>query len=80
MRDADVRDPAQLGALRDDPASTYPRADFLVGTPADVAQRLIALHRETRFDHFAHWARLPGLSRDRAVETLRSGGMCSAAG
>ena len=36
-----------------------------------IAQRLIALHRETRFDHFAHWARLPGLPHERAIETLR---------
>jgi alkanesulfonate monooxygenase SsuD/methylene tetrahydromethanopterin reductase-like flavin-dependent oxidoreductase (luciferase family) len=61
----------QLGALREDPALTFPRADFLVGTPAEVAQRLINLHRETRFDHFAHWARLPGLPHQRALETLR---------
>jgi alkanesulfonate monooxygenase SsuD/methylene tetrahydromethanopterin reductase-like flavin-dependent oxidoreductase (luciferase family) len=61
----------QLGTLREHPALTFPRGDFLVGTPAEVAQRLIALHRDTHFDHFAHWARLPGLSHERTLETLR---------
>ncbi|TDU87314.1 alkanesulfonate monooxygenase SsuD/methylene tetrahydromethanopterin reductase-like flavin-dependent oxidoreductase (luciferase family) [Kribbella voronezhensis] len=47
------------------------RDDYLVGTPAEVADRLIALGRELRFSQFAHWARLPGLSHARASETLR---------
>jgi hypothetical protein len=32
---------------------------------------LAALHRELRFVHFAHWARLPGPSHERALESLR---------
>lgn len=46
------------------------RTDYLVGTIDEVAQRLTDLHRDVRFDHFAHWARLPGLSHTRATETL----------
>jgi alkanesulfonate monooxygenase SsuD/methylene tetrahydromethanopterin reductase-like flavin-dependent oxidoreductase (luciferase family) len=61
----------QLSTLRDASQASFDRADFLVGTPADVAERLATLYREAPFDHFAHWARLPGLSHERAVETLR---------
>lgn len=45
--------------------------DHLVGTPEQIADRLTALHAEIRFDHFAHWMRLPGISHTRAMETLR---------
>lgn len=60
---SDAADAANAPALR--------RDDYLVGTPAEVADRLAALHRELRFAHFAHWARLPGLSHERALESLR---------
>lgn len=46
------------------------RAQYLVGTPEDIASRLVALHRELRFNHFAYWARLPGLSHSRAMRCL----------
>jgi alkanesulfonate monooxygenase SsuD/methylene tetrahydromethanopterin reductase-like flavin-dependent oxidoreductase (luciferase family) len=46
------------------------RANYLVGTPEDVAGTLAALHDDVRFDHFAYWARLPGLSHARAMESL----------
>jgi alkanesulfonate monooxygenase SsuD/methylene tetrahydromethanopterin reductase-like flavin-dependent oxidoreductase (luciferase family) len=46
------------------------REDYLVGTPEDVAARLIALHEATRFVHFAHWLRLPTLSHDAALRSL----------
>jgi alkanesulfonate monooxygenase SsuD/methylene tetrahydromethanopterin reductase-like flavin-dependent oxidoreductase (luciferase family) len=59
-RHADAEEPA---ALR--------REDYLVGTPAEVADDLIELHRKTGFDHFAGWARLPGLSHERALSSLR---------
>jgi alkanesulfonate monooxygenase SsuD/methylene tetrahydromethanopterin reductase-like flavin-dependent oxidoreductase (luciferase family) len=45
--------------------------DYFVGTPDEVARRLAELHRDFGFDQFAHWARLPGLSHDRSIETLR---------
>ncbi|HEX6361215.1 LLM class flavin-dependent oxidoreductase [Actinophytocola sp.] len=48
-----------------------PRDAYLVGTPAEVAARLADLADELRFEHFAHWARLPGLSHERALESLR---------
>jgi alkanesulfonate monooxygenase SsuD/methylene tetrahydromethanopterin reductase-like flavin-dependent oxidoreductase (luciferase family) len=38
------------------------RAEYLVGAPEDIAGRLVSLHRELRFSHFAYRARLPGLS------------------
>ncbi|TCO21316.1 alkanesulfonate monooxygenase SsuD/methylene tetrahydromethanopterin reductase-like flavin-dependent oxidoreductase (luciferase family) [Kribbella steppae] len=46
------------------------REDYLVGTPEDVAARLIAVHEATRFVHFAHWLRLPTLSHDAAMRSL----------
>jgi alkanesulfonate monooxygenase SsuD/methylene tetrahydromethanopterin reductase-like flavin-dependent oxidoreductase (luciferase family) len=46
------------------------REDYLVGTPDDVAARLIALHEETRFVHFAHWLRLPTMSHEAAMRSL----------
>lgn len=52
-------------------ARVQDRAEYLVGTPEDVAGRLAALRRDVRFDHFAYWARLPGLSHARAMESLR---------
>ncbi len=47
------------------------RADYLVGTPDEVAARLADLAGELRFEHFAHWARLPGLSHEQAMASLR---------
>jgi probable F420-dependent oxidoreductase len=55
------------------PASTgarLAREQYLVGTPDEVANRLIQLHQDLRFSHFAYWARLPGLSHTRTMETL----------
>jgi alkanesulfonate monooxygenase SsuD/methylene tetrahydromethanopterin reductase-like flavin-dependent oxidoreductase (luciferase family) len=48
-----------------------PREAYLVGTPSEVAARLRKLAEELRFEHFAHWARLPGLPHERALESLR---------
>lgn len=55
-----------------DPWSTadIERSDYLVGPPGQVADRLADLHADIGFDHFAHWARLPGLSHTRAMESL----------
>jgi alkanesulfonate monooxygenase SsuD/methylene tetrahydromethanopterin reductase-like flavin-dependent oxidoreductase (luciferase family) len=57
------------GQLRGEPPELH-REDYLVGTPDEVADRLRALADELRFEHFAHWARLPGLSHDRAMASL----------
>ncbi|MGW1339875.1 LLM class flavin-dependent oxidoreductase [Kribbella sp. NPDC002412] len=46
------------------------REDYLVGTPDDIATRLIALHEATRFAHFAHWLRLPTLPHKAAMRSL----------
>ena len=46
------------------------REDYLVGTPDDVADRLIALHEATSFVHFAHWLRLPTVSHEAAMRSL----------
>jgi alkanesulfonate monooxygenase SsuD/methylene tetrahydromethanopterin reductase-like flavin-dependent oxidoreductase (luciferase family) len=55
------------------PAPASPRLapeQYLVGTPHQVAHRLIQLHHDLHFDHFAYWARLPGLAHRRTMETL----------
>lgn len=57
------------GQLRGEQPEPH-REDYLVGTPDEVADRLRALADELRFEHFAHWARLPGLSHDRAMASL----------
>jgi alkanesulfonate monooxygenase SsuD/methylene tetrahydromethanopterin reductase-like flavin-dependent oxidoreductase (luciferase family) len=61
----------QLSALRGAAPAELTRQDYLVGTPDEVADRLVDIHRRTPYDHFAHWARLPGLPHQRAMETLR---------
>ena len=44
---------------------------YLVGTPDEVAQGLISLHGEAPYDHFCFWARLPGLTHEQALESMR---------
>jgi alkanesulfonate monooxygenase SsuD/methylene tetrahydromethanopterin reductase-like flavin-dependent oxidoreductase (luciferase family) len=62
----------QISAYSGERAGPPPRReDYLVGTPDDVAIRLTELHRALRFTHFAHWARLPGLTHERALASLR---------
>lgn len=46
------------------------RESYLVGTPEDVANRLIALQHATRFTQFAHWLRLPTMTHEAAVRSL----------
>jgi alkanesulfonate monooxygenase SsuD/methylene tetrahydromethanopterin reductase-like flavin-dependent oxidoreductase (luciferase family) len=45
--------------------------DFLVGTPDEVAERLVLLHREVPYDHFAFWGRLPGFTHEQALRAMR---------
>jgi len=61
---------APLARDRGAPPPQPRREEYLVGTPDDVAARLVALHVEAGFDHFAHWARLPGLTHEQALRTL----------
>jgi alkanesulfonate monooxygenase SsuD/methylene tetrahydromethanopterin reductase-like flavin-dependent oxidoreductase (luciferase family) len=60
-------------ALRPDPLrpEDLDRDEYLVGTPADVADRLAALYRDVRFDQFAFWARLPGIGQQQAATAQR---------
>jgi alkanesulfonate monooxygenase SsuD/methylene tetrahydromethanopterin reductase-like flavin-dependent oxidoreductase (luciferase family) len=61
-------------ATEDDPTAggwQPRREDYLVGTPEDVAARLRELHNTVGFDHFAAWARLPGLSHENALNSMR---------
>lgn len=62
----------QISAYAGQPNTpVLPREAYLVGTPAEVASRLENLAEELRFEHFAHWARLPGVPHERACESLR---------
>jgi alkanesulfonate monooxygenase SsuD/methylene tetrahydromethanopterin reductase-like flavin-dependent oxidoreductase (luciferase family) len=47
------------------------REDNLVGTPDDVAEGMSTLYTEVPFDHFAFWARLPGLTQEQASRSQR---------
>jgi alkanesulfonate monooxygenase SsuD/methylene tetrahydromethanopterin reductase-like flavin-dependent oxidoreductase (luciferase family) len=47
------------------------RAEYLVGDPDDIAARFTRLHTDVPFDHFAFWARLPSLSHEQALTSLR---------
>jgi alkanesulfonate monooxygenase SsuD/methylene tetrahydromethanopterin reductase-like flavin-dependent oxidoreductase (luciferase family) len=46
-------------------------AEYLVGSPEDVAGRLRALRDTVPFDHFAFWHRLPGLTMEQASTAQR---------
>ena len=57
--------------LRSPDTPVHDREAYLVGTPETVAARLGQLRDHLRFVHFAHWARLPGMSHAGALESLR---------
>ena len=44
---------------------------YLVGTPDEVAEGLIGLHKEAPYDHFCFWGRLPGVTHEEALENMR---------
>ena len=44
---------------------------YLVGTPDEVADGLISLHREAPYDHFCFWGRLPGVTHEEALANAR---------
>lgn len=44
--------------------------DHLVGTPEDIAQRLLAMQREAPFQELVFWYRLPGIPHDRAMQHM----------
>ena len=44
---------------------------YFVGTPDEVARGLIQVHQEAPYDHFCFWGRLPGITHERALESVR---------
>ena len=44
---------------------------YFVGTPDEVARGLIQVHQEAPYDHFCFWGRLPGITHERALESMR---------
>ncbi len=45
--------------------------NYFVGTPEQVAARLIALHRDAPYDQLCFWARLPGLRHEQTLASMR---------
>ena len=44
---------------------------YFVGTPDEVARGLIQVHQEAPYDHFCFWGRLPGITHQQALESIR---------
>jgi probable F420-dependent oxidoreductase len=44
---------------------------YYVGIPEEVADGLIGLYQEAPYDHFCFWARLPGITREQALKSMR---------
>ncbi len=44
---------------------------YVVGTPDQVAERLIAIYKAAPYDRFCFWGRLPGLSHEQALKSTR---------
>ncbi|GLZ37116.1 LLM class flavin-dependent oxidoreductase [Actinokineospora sp. NBRC 105648] len=51
-------------------AAGLDRDNYLVGSPATVADKVVALHRRVPFDHLCLWGRLPGLDHAQAVAAV----------
>jgi probable F420-dependent oxidoreductase len=47
------------------------RERYHVGAPNDVAERLIQLHERSSYDHLCFWGRLPGVSHEQALASMR---------
>jgi hypothetical protein len=43
----------------------------MVGDPDEVAEGLIEVHEQAPFDHFCFWARLPGITHEQALRSMR---------
>jgi alkanesulfonate monooxygenase SsuD/methylene tetrahydromethanopterin reductase-like flavin-dependent oxidoreductase (luciferase family) len=43
---------------------------YLVGTPEEVADGLIALYEEAPYDHLCFWGRLPGVTHEQALANM----------
>jgi probable F420-dependent oxidoreductase len=68
---------AEWGADRGEPKPGPTRPEdlqwegYLVGNPDEVAERLIRLHEEAPYDHLCYWARLPGVTHEQALRSMR---------
>ncbi len=52
-------------------AEDLPWERYFVGNPDEVAEGLIRLHEEAPYDHFCFWGRLPGITHEGALESMR---------
>jgi alkanesulfonate monooxygenase SsuD/methylene tetrahydromethanopterin reductase-like flavin-dependent oxidoreductase (luciferase family) len=68
---------AEWGTDRDKPKPEPVRPEdllwerYFVGNPEEVGEGLARLHAEASYDHFCFWARLPGLTHEQALESMR---------
>jgi probable F420-dependent oxidoreductase len=68
---------AEWGTDRDRPRpepirpEDLPWERYLVGSPDEVAEGLIRLHREAPYDHYCFWGRLPGITHEQALASAR---------
>jgi alkanesulfonate monooxygenase SsuD/methylene tetrahydromethanopterin reductase-like flavin-dependent oxidoreductase (luciferase family) len=44
---------------------------YLVGDPNGVAEGLIQLYQEASYDHLCFWGRMPGLTHEQALRSIR---------
>jgi probable F420-dependent oxidoreductase len=68
---------AEWGTDRDKPKPAplqpedLPWERYLIGNPDEVAEGLILLHEEAPYDHFCFWGRLPGITHEQALRSMR---------
>ena len=68
---------AEWGTDRDKPPpepireEDLPWERYLVGTPEEVAEGLSGLYQEAPYDHFCFWGRLPGVTHEQALASMR---------
>src|SRR3712207_6205192 len=67
---------AEWGTDRDKPKpepihpEDLPWERYLVGTPDEVVEGLVRLHKEAPYDHLCFWGRLPGVSHKEALANI----------
>jgi alkanesulfonate monooxygenase SsuD/methylene tetrahydromethanopterin reductase-like flavin-dependent oxidoreductase (luciferase family) len=44
---------------------------YFVGSPDELTEDLTKLHAEAPYDHFCFWARLPGITHEQALKSMR---------
>jgi alkanesulfonate monooxygenase SsuD/methylene tetrahydromethanopterin reductase-like flavin-dependent oxidoreductase (luciferase family) len=68
---------AEWGADRDRPKpgpirpENLPWERYMVGTPDEVADALIQLHKQAPYNHLCFWGRLPGVTHEEALANVR---------